>query len=157
MMYEHRQSDGCIVPAKSSNNPEPTGMEGREGRQPAKGNAQQCSMPRTQGRIHDMPVALEGIRLARRRHDPRQEPDAVTPCAMSRTEGIATGSGRSSGQMTPRRTTNLDLKGRGNNSMLVKRRTVEDVYTVALQRLSDRAKAGLPESQCPGMEPHILR
>jgi hypothetical protein len=58
---------------------------------------------------------------------------------------------------TPRRTTYLDPKGRGNNSMLIKQRTVEDVYAVALQRLSDRAKAELPESQCPVAEPHALR
>ena len=81
MMYEHRQSDGCIVPAKSSNKPEQAGAERMEGRQPAKGNAQQCSMSRTQGRIHDMPAALERIRLARRRHDLRQEPDAVPSAA----------------------------------------------------------------------------
>ena len=42
--------------------------------------------------------------------------------------------------MTPRRTTHLDLKGRGDKSMLVKRETAEDVYAVVLQRLSDRAK-----------------
>ena len=36
--------------------------------------------------------------------------------------------------------------------MLLKRGTTEDVYGVALQRLSDRAKAGLPEPQCPGVE-----
>ncbi len=30
--------------------------------------------------------------------------------------------------------------------MSVKRRTTEDVYVVALQRLSDKAKAKLPES-----------
>ena len=47
--------------------------------------------------------------------------------------------------MTPRRTTHLDPKGRGDKSMLVKRGTVEDVYAVALQRLSDMAKAELPE------------
>ena len=34
--------------------------------------------------------------------------------------------------------------------MLVKRGVTEDVYGAALQRLSDRAKAGLPEPQCPG-------
>jgi hypothetical protein len=37
--------------------------------------------------------------------------------------------------------------------MFVKRGTAEDVYGVALQRLSDMAKAGLPESQCPVVEP----
>jgi hypothetical protein len=45
--------------------------------------------------------------------------------------------------MTPRRTTNLDPKGRGDKSMFVKRGTAEDVYAVALQRLSDMAKAGI--------------
>ncbi len=48
--------------------------------------------------------------------------------------------------MTPRRTTNLNLKGGGDKSMFVKRRTTEDVYVVALQRLSDKVKAILPES-----------
>ena len=36
--------------------------------------------------------------------------------------------------------------------MLVKRGTVEDVYAVVLQRLSDRAKAALFASQSPGVE-----
>ena len=36
--------------------------------------------------------------------------------------------------------------------MLVKRGITEDVYGMALQRLSDTAKAGLLEPQCPGME-----
>ena len=36
--------------------------------------------------------------------------------------------------------------------MLVKRGMTEDVYGMARQRLNDRAKAGLPEPQCPGME-----
>jgi hypothetical protein len=36
--------------------------------------------------------------------------------------------------------------------MLLKRGVTEDVYGAALQRLSDKAKAGLPEPQCPGME-----
>ena len=37
--------------------------------------------------------------------------------------------------------------------MLLKRGITEDVYGMALQRLSDRAKAALPEPQCPGVEP----
>jgi hypothetical protein len=73
----------------------------------------------------------------------RLEPDEVKVCAVSRTERIANRVGRSSGQMTPRRTTNLDPKGRGDKSMSVKRGTAEDVYAVALQRLSDTAKAGI--------------
>jgi hypothetical protein len=36
--------------------------------------------------------------------------------------------------------------------MLRKRGVAEDVYAPALQRLSDRAKARLPEPQCPGVE-----
>jgi hypothetical protein len=86
-----------------------------------------------------------------------EEPGARKLCAVSRTERIATGGGRSSGQMTPRRTTNLDSKERGDKSMFVKRGTAEDVYGVALQRLSDMAKAGLPESQCPVVEPDTHR
>ena len=85
------------------------------------------------------------------------EPDAVRACAVSRTEGIATRGGRSSGPMTPRRTTHLDPKGRGDKSMLVKRGAAEDVYTVVLQRLSDMAKTGLFEPQSPGVEPHTRR
>jgi hypothetical protein len=73
-------------------------------------------------------------------------------CAVSRTDGIATRGGRSSGLMTPRRTTDLDPKGRGDKSMLVKRGTAEDVYAVVLQRLSDKAKTGLFASQSPGVE-----
>src|SRR5438128_9762066 len=84
-------------------------------------------------------------------------PDAVKACAVSRTDGIATRGGRSSGLMTPRRTTDLDPKGRGDKSMLVKRGTAEDVYAVVLQRLSDTAKTALFESQSPGVEPHTRR
>ena len=36
--------------------------------------------------------------------------------------------------------------------MLRKRGGAEDVYATALPRLSDRAKAALPEPQCPGVE-----
>jgi hypothetical protein len=43
--------------------------------------------------------------------------------------------------MTPRRTTNLDSKEKGDKSMSVKRGTPEDVYGEALQRLSDMVKA----------------
>jgi len=59
--------------------------------------------------------------------------------------------------MTPRRTTDLDPKGQGDESMLIKRGTTEDVYVVVLQRLSDRAKTALFESQSPGVEPHTRR
>jgi len=41
--------------------------------------------------------------------------------------------------------------------MLLKRGVAEDVYAAALPRLSDRAKAGLPEPQCPGVEYHTRR
>jgi hypothetical protein len=36
--------------------------------------------------------------------------------------------------------------------MLLKRGVLEGVYRTALQRLSDRANAALPEPQCPGVE-----
>jgi len=75
-----------------------------------------------------------------------REPYEAKVCAVSRTDGIATRGGRSSGLMTPRRTTYLAPKGRGDKSMLVKWGTVEDVYAVVLQRLSDMAKTGLSES-----------
>ena len=81
-----------------------------------------------------------------------REPYEAKVCAVSRTDGIATRGGRSSGSMTPRRTTDLDPKGRGDKSMLVKRGTAEDVYAVVLQRLSDRAKTALFASQSPGVE-----
>ncbi len=54
--------------------------------------------------------------------------------------------GWSSGQMTPRRTTDLDPKGKGDKSLSVKREGAEDVYAAVLQRLSDKAKATLLES-----------
>jgi len=49
------------------------------------------------------------------------------PCAMSRTKRIATAGGRSSGQGLRGDPTNLDLKRRGEKSMLGKRGAVEDV------------------------------
>src|SRR5712691_3619791 len=84
-------------------------------------------------------------------------PDAVKACAVSRTDGIATRGGRSSGLMTPRRPPNLDPKGRGDKSMVGKRGAAEDVCAVVLQRLSDTAKTGLFASQSPGVEPHTRR
>ena len=62
-----------------------------------------------------------------RRETAGAKPYTMKVCAVSRTEGIATRGGRSSGLMTPRRTTDLDPKGRGDKSMLVKRETAEDV------------------------------
>ena len=38
--------------------------------------------------------------------------------------------------------------------MVGKREMSEDVYGFVLQCLRDRVKAGLPESQCPVVEPH---
>lgn len=86
-----------------------------------------------------------------------EKPDDGKACAVVRTERITTRGGRRSGSITPRRTTNLDPKGRGDKSMFVKRETAEDVYAVVLQRLRDMAKAGLPEPQRPGVERHTHR
>jgi hypothetical protein len=41
--------------------------------------------------------------------------------------------------------------------MCVKRGTTEEGYGVALQRLRNKAKAGLPEPQSPGVQPHTRR
>jgi hypothetical protein len=38
--------------------------------------------------------------------------------------------------------------------MVGKREMSEDVYGMVLQRLRDRVRAGLPKSQCPGVELH---
>jgi hypothetical protein len=52
---------------------------------------------------------------------------------------------------------NLAVKTNGDNSMLVKRRTTEDVYVVALRDPRDMVKAILPEPQSPAMSmPHPL-
>ena len=76
---------------------------------------------------------------------------------MSRTKGIADGIGWSSRQGLQGEPTNLNPKGGGESSMLVKRGTPEGVYDVALQHLSDMVKAGLPEPQCPVVEMHTRR
>ncbi len=76
----------------------------------------------------------------------RRERRAVKACAVVRTDGIAIGDGRCSRQKTPRRTTDLDSKERGDNSLLLKRKVVEDVYATVLQRLHDRAKGEFPDS-----------
>ena len=59
--------------------------------------------------------------------------------------------------MTPRRTTDLDPKGRGNKSLLVQRGAAEEVYAVVLQRLSDRATTGWFASSYPGVKPPTRR
>jgi RNA-directed DNA polymerase len=68
MMREPRQSDGCVVPEKSSNKPgQIAGAERMEGRQPVKGKVLQSPMPRTQSRMTGMSATLERLRLAVRR------------------------------------------------------------------------------------------
>ena len=57
--------------------------------------------------------------------------------------------------MTPKRTTYPDSKEKGNKSMSIKRRMPEDVYGMALQRLSDMAKSKLTEPQYPAAELHV--
>ena len=41
--------------------------------------------------------------------------------------------------------------------MMGKREMSEDVYNIVLQRLRDMVRAGLPEPQCPVVEPHTRR
>ena len=87
------------------------------------------------------PRHLSAIKSSELKNRYFNELGAVKLCAVVRTDGIATGGGRRSRQMTPRRTTYLDPKGRGDKSMLVKREVSEDVYDAGLQRLRDKAKA----------------
>jgi hypothetical protein len=70
-------------------------------------------------------IAHKGVPMTKARV--LRSPVIGKPCAVSRTERIANRVGRSSGHMTPRRTTYPDPKGKGNKSMSVKRETIEDV------------------------------
>ena len=63
MMHGQGKSDGPIVPGKPSNKPACAGAEGVEGRGAAKGNPQERTMLRTQGRAR-MQQALERVRQA---------------------------------------------------------------------------------------------
>ena len=83
--------------------------------------------------------------------------DGSAQSGSSRTEGIATRGGRSSGHMTPRRPPDLDPKGRGDKRMVGKRGVTEDGYVAVLQRLNDRAKTGLFAPQYPRVEAHTRR
>ena len=78
-------------------------------------------------------------------------------CAMVRTERMVPRGDRSSRQKTSRRPALPDSERIGNKSMAGKREMSEDVYGIVLQRLRDMVKAGLPESQCPVVEPHTRR
>jgi hypothetical protein len=62
MIDEHGQSDGGIVPEKSSNKPQ--GAEKMEGRPPVKGNEQGHTSPRTQSRTSEVQKVLVHIREA---------------------------------------------------------------------------------------------
>jgi len=63
MMHGQGKSDGPIVPGKPPNKPAGAGAEGVEGRGPAKGNPQERTMRRTQGRER-MQQALARVRQA---------------------------------------------------------------------------------------------
>src|SRR5664279_1695443 len=65
MIYERGQSDGGIVPEKSSNDLK--GTEGMEGRPPVKGNEQKHPSHRTQSRTEGMQAVLARIREAVKR------------------------------------------------------------------------------------------
>lgn len=65
--HAHGKSDGCVVPEKPANEGPPTGLEEPvEGRQPAKGNAEQDAAPRTPSRKRAS-YGLQGVREAARR------------------------------------------------------------------------------------------
>ena len=62
MMHDSRKSDGSVVPAKPSNNAEPSAAERVEGRDSAKGNMDEQNACRTQSRIEDARSALDRVR-----------------------------------------------------------------------------------------------
>jgi len=71
-MNDDGQSDSCIVPAKSANKAaHEAGAEQMEGRRLIKGNVEESSMSRTQGRKEDVQETLKRIRQAVRR-EPKQ-------------------------------------------------------------------------------------
>ena len=81
-----RQSDGCIVPRKSSNKPGMiTGTEGMEGRRPAKGKVLQSPMLRTQSRDrHERDADVPTMkRASSNRHDKSLSPAARAGCGNS--------------------------------------------------------------------------
>jgi len=80
------------------------------------------------------------------KHQNVEEPDDRKRCAVVRTDRIANSVGWSSRQLTPRRTTYLNSKEKGDKSLFVKREVTDDVYGTVPQRLSDMAKAKLLES-----------
>jgi hypothetical protein len=91
---------------------------------------------------HDVKTAKDGS--AGSTQDKRQiieEPCEVKVCAVVRTDRTANSVGWSSRQLTPRRTTYLNLKEKGDKSLFVKRKVTEEVYGTVPQRLSDMAKS----------------
>ena len=61
MMNDLQKSDGCEVAKKSANEPEGTGEESMERRQPTEGNAGEAHTHRTQGRVR-VSQGLERVR-----------------------------------------------------------------------------------------------
>jgi RNA-directed DNA polymerase len=77
MMDDGRQSHSPVVPENPPNNARERAAEVGEERGLAKGNSPERIASRTQRRTN-APSALERVRQVRR-HDSRQEPDAVVP------------------------------------------------------------------------------
>jgi RNA-directed DNA polymerase len=64
-MHAEGESDGCVVPAKCSNNGGLPSAESMEGRRPTKENIGQATAPRTQSRIGEL-SDLNGVHKAAR-------------------------------------------------------------------------------------------
>lgn len=64
-MHVGGESDGCVVPAKCSNNGGSPSAESMEGRRPTKENIEQATAPRTQSRIGEL-SDLDGVRKVAR-------------------------------------------------------------------------------------------
>ena len=102
-MYVCGESDGFIVPAKRANKVEAYALaaESAEGRRPAKGNASQAHLHRTQSRgceSQGLWRIRQAARAAGRHMNPRQEPYEVIPHVRIRAGG------RSQGRSLPRLT-----------------------------------------------------
>jgi hypothetical protein len=111
-MHVCGESDGFIVPTKRANKVDAYALaaESAEGRRPAKGNASQAHLRRTQSRGCKT-QGLWRIRQAARaagRQNPRQEPYEVIPHVRIRAGG------RSQGRSLPRLILDLRLPGRLN-------------------------------------------
>jgi hypothetical protein len=133
-MHVCGESDGFIVPTKRANKVDAYALaaESAEGRRPAKGNALQAYLRRTQSRG----CKSQGLwlvrqaRVAGRQMNPRQEPYEVIPHVRIRAGG------RSQGRSLPRLTPGLNCILLQSNLVNTSLRTVKENFTRKFDRLN---------------------